>query len=83
VAPSRLVVGAQCLATGSVEKVEGFDGFKGGFLKKIGAAVAGDGEKLDDGAVTGVAEDAIKKPRIPTTHERICTCIRRSGTVVG
>jgi hypothetical protein len=32
------------MAAGSVDEVKGFDGFKGGLFKEVGATVAGDGE---------------------------------------
>jgi hypothetical protein len=47
------VVGEQGETTGSVEKVKGFDRFKGGFFQEFGAAVTRYGKKLEDGRGRG------------------------------
>ncbi len=52
------VVGEQGETAGSVEKVEGFDRFKGGFFQEFGAAVTRYGEKLEDGRGRGRNEEA-------------------------
>ncbi len=61
---SRLVLGAQCVAAGSVEEVHGFGRFEGGLFKEVGTTVAGDGENLK----TGLDEDITNKPRTLTTY---------------
>ncbi len=52
------VVGEQGETTGSVEKVEGFDRFKGGFFQEFGAAATRYGKKLEDGRGRGRNEGA-------------------------